>query len=542
MTDSLPLMVRRPTSEVPTGLRRFAPVLPVVAVVALLALPTSRDGGDTASLADAASGLLVLYAAVRAMRLRHRPLSRAAALLLGLPVVGVAVAALGAPDVASGLSGLVRYLQVFVLVPAAVLLILRDRADFRLLAWTFVALAGWQGGVGVHQYMTGTGASYMGSDIRAVGTFGPTDVMGMATVVAYGLVCAVGLALGTRGPRAARQRNAALLCAALLVVPLALSFSRGAWIATAAACGAQLLLGGARRAVRVLAVLSAVCVVLVGGLGLGTAMLQERLDSITHVTDAPDQSVADRYSMWAAAVDMWRERPLTGVGLKGFPLHRDGHASLSLSSGSDTGGAGAAFRRQPLLSPHNMYLLVLAEQGLIGVVALVGSWAGLLVCGVFVHRRTRAYTVPASAPAGSGTPPAPAGAPGTAPPRRPQGTGTPPAQKGATAGSGAPQGTGAGRRRTGTRRPGGRGPRRPGGRGDLTLIGFGLLAWQLIDFAYADIGGPSTVLTAVVLGAVAWWALRPGPHDDSRADAPEKTSGPENEGTRAARGEEARTS
>ena len=39
------------------------------------------------------------------------------------------------------------------------------------------------------------------------------------------------------------------------------------------------------------------------------------------------------------------------------------------------------------------------------------------------------------------------------------------------------------------------------------LAACGLLIWQLIDFLYADIGGPATVLTAVVFGFVAWWAL-----------------------------------
>jgi hypothetical protein len=34
-----------------------------------------------------------------------------------------------------------------------------------------------------------------------------------------------------------------------------------------------------------------------------------------------------------------------------------------------------------------------------------------------------------------------------------------------------------------------------------------LLIWQLADFVYGDIGGPSTVLTAVCLGLTARWAL-----------------------------------
>jgi O-antigen ligase len=274
-----------------------------------------------------------------------------------------------------------------------------------------------------------------------VGTFGAADVMGMATVCAFGLVCALGLALG---PGTARHRTAAVVCALALLLPLALSFSRGAWIATAAACGVQLGLAGMRRALKVFAVVAATGVVLVGGLGVGSAMLQERISSIGQVTDAPDQSVTDRYTMWAAAVDMWSGHPLTGVGLKGFPEHRDGHASLALSSGSDTEGAGAAFRKQPLLSPHNMYLLILSEQGLIGVTALVGGWAGLLVCGLRGLVRVR---------------------------RKGRGSGDVP----------------------------------PGL--DCALVACGLLVWQLVDFAYADIGGPSTVLTAVCFGIVAWWAL-----------------------------------
>ena len=46
-----------------------------------------------------------------------------------------------------------------------------------------------------------------------------------------------------------------------------------------------------------------------------------------------------------------------------------------------------------------------------------------------------------------------------------------------------------------------------GGWLDCALVACGLLVWQLIDFLYADIGGPATVLTALTFGLVAWWAL-----------------------------------
>ncbi|EST37217.1 hypothetical protein N566_14215, partial [Streptomycetaceae bacterium MP113-05] len=201
-----------------------------------------------------------------------------------------------------------------------------------------------------------------------------------------------------------RTRPVALGAAAALVVPLTLSFSRGAWIATACAGGMVLLLAGLRLAARTLTVLLAAGVVLVGGAGVGTEMIGERLASITQVAGSPDQSVTDRYAMWAAAGGMWREHPATGVGLKGFPHHRDGHASLALSSGSDTAGAGVAFHREPLLSPHNMYLLILSEQGLVGLTLAAGSWSALLVCGLVRLSRLRASA--RTRPAGHGRRPA----------------------------------------------------------------------------------------------------------------------------------------
>lgn len=422
---------------VPQPLRRHWPLLPLAATVLLLLAPLPA-GDVTASgkvgPADAASLLLVLVCAVQALRGRVRGLPPLGVLVLGMPAVGLAVATVTAGDPYAALPGFVRYLQVFVLVPAAVVLLVRDAGEFRIAAGCFVVLALVQGAVGVVQYATRTGASYQGEDIRAVGTFGPGDVMGMATVVAYGLVVATAAALAPGLPR--RVRRIAAGCALALVVPLVLSFSRGSWIATLGATVLVMLLAGIRRALKALLALGAAGVVLVGGLGIGSEMVAERLTSITQVSSAPDQSVTDRYTMWAAAESMWRERPAVGVGLKGFPAHRDGHATLGLSSGSDTAGAGRGYVRQPLLSPHNMYLLVLSEQGLVGLVALVGGWAALLVAGVRRLARGEARRIR-----------------------------------------------------------------------DCGLIATGLLVWQLTDFLYADIGGPSTVLTGVIIGLAAWWAL-----------------------------------
>lgn len=427
------------------------PVLPALATVLLVCVPPvahdPADAGGGVTVADAASAVLVGCCAVLALRARTRPLDRTAAVVLAAPAVAFALSTVASHDPAASLTGFVRLLQILVLVPAALVLALRTRRHVRLLAAGLVAVALVQGAVGVHQYLTGTGASYAGRDIRAVGTFGPLDVMGMSTAVSCGIVVALAMGLAPPPGASRHRRPVALTVAAVLVLPLALSFSRGAWISTAAACTVVLFLAGARTALRTLAAVVAAGVVLVGGAGVGSQLVAERASSITRVADAPDQSVADRYAMWAAAVGMWRENPVTGVGPRGFPEHRDTHASLVLSSASDTAGAGHGFRRQPLLSPHNMYLLLLAEQGLIGVTAVVGGWAALLVFGVRRLLRARA------------------------------------------AAPGADRGV------------------------DCGLIAVGLLVLNCVDFLYADIGGPSTVLTAVMFGLTAWWALAPAAED-----------------------------
>ncbi|QPP07136.1 O-antigen ligase family protein [Streptomyces bathyalis] len=428
-------------------------MVPAVATVLILCVPVQTGDVTTSgkiTAADAASLVLVVWCLVRLLRGRGGRLTPTAASVLGAPAVAFAVATAASADPMASLPGFVRYLQIFVLVPGALLLLLRGTRDFRLLSWALILLALVQGAVGVVQNLTRTGASYMGQDVRAVGTFGPLDVMGMSTVVSLGLVTAFALGLADRRAISRRQRVTAMWCAAALVPPLGLSYSRGAWIATAVACVVVLLLAGVRRAALILLALAAASVVLVGGFGVGSSMVQERLTSITDISAAPDRSVTDRYSLWSAATAMWQDDPATGVGLKNFPAHRDGHASLGLSSGSDTAGAGMQFQKEPLLSPHNMYLLVLSEQGLIGAVAVVGSGGVLLVCGLRrLHAARRAHF-------GGG----PADAPGAA---------------------------------------------------DCGLAAVGLLVWQGVDFLYADIGGPSTVLTAVLLGTVAWWALAPSP-------------------------------
>ncbi len=415
--------------------------------VLLVCVPVGNDDvSASVHVTPADLGSAALVAAVVPGVLAGRRLPRSGLwVVLGAVVVGLGIATLTSADPATSLTGLIRYLQLFVVVPVAVVLALRDRRDLWLVLGATLAAATIEGATGVWQYLTGTGASYAGQNVRAVGTFGAMDIMGMSTVDSYGLVAALGLGLVLRG----RARLAMLALALALVPPLLLSLSRGAVMATFGAAAAMLVVASPRLAVRTALFGAALAVVVFGTLDTGSAGLGARFATIGSSVTSPDRSVSDRYDLWQTAIGEWRDHPVTGVGLKQFAVYRDSYAPLHLSSGSDVADPSLGFRREPLLSPHDMYFLVLSEQGLIGALAFGNL---LLALAVLAWRRTRQA------------------ASGTAPPDG----------------------------------------RHPDGR-LVSVASVGIVAWTLLDFVDGDIGGQSTVLTAVLLGVALWWATHPRP-------------------------------
>ncbi|KUL23477.1 O-antigen ligase family protein [Actinoplanes awajinensis] len=375
----------------PAGHRLLRPSALIAAAVLLACLPAGPDDVTTSRLspADVAAGLGVAVVAIQSLvGLRGR--TRWGWLPFGVALAAFALATVTATDVSTSVLGFVRYAEIFVLVPVAVALALRDRSDLYLVAGALVAVAAAEGGVGVHQYLSRTGASYAGEYLRAVGTFGPEQVMALASLLGYGIVVTLALGLAVRGP----ARPLLIALAGLLLVPLALTLSRGAWIATAIAVLAVLAVANRRVAIGVAgtaALLVAALPLTVAGHG-GPGTFVERITSITTSTSAPDQSVLDRYALWRTAAAIWADHPVLGVGIRDFAGYRDSYASVALSAGSDVGDPSTGLGREPLLSAHNQYLQVLSEQGTVGLVAF-GGLLGALAAGA-VRR----------APSGSGGP------------------------------------------------------------------------------------------------------------------------------------------
>jgi O-antigen ligase len=193
-------------------------------------------------------------------------------------------------------------------------------------------------------------------------------VLALGALIGYGLVVTLALAFAATG----RVRVALFGASAFLLVPLGLTLSRGAWIATACAVLVLFVLANWRLAAALTGLVAALAMwgVLSGDSSQTGA--DQRVTSIAEVRSAPDQSVRDRYALWHAALEIWADHPVTGVGLKDFAEYRDSYASVELSAGSDVGDRTSGMSREPLTSAHNQYLMVLSEQGTIGFLAFGG--------------------------------------------------------------------------------------------------------------------------------------------------------------------------
>jgi len=414
------------------------PVL-LVAVVMLLVLVPWRGGGEgegaaRLSLADVAGVGLVALVLARALIIGDTVRLRSWVLLpLAAVFVACGAATVTAADGLTSLVGMARFVEIFIAVPLATYLTLERRSDLSLILGTFLAIGIGEGVLGVYQFATGSGAGFGDAAIRAVGTFGAYEVMSLASVVTHALLVAVAVVIAGRGP----GRVLATAAAAGLIVPLAVSFSRGAWIAAMIAILAMVLVASIRAG---LVLLLAGAIVMAPLLTLSkdnSTSVAQRFASIASAVSSPDQSVRDRYNLWQVAGDIWRDHPVTGVGLRHFPLFRDSYAPMSLSSGSDVLDATQGFRRVELLSPHNFYLLVLSELGIVGAMAFAIYFIAFAVASI-----RRAAII-----------------------------------------------------------------KRPPVVRIFGLTAVGVLVKLLVGGLYGDlVGGATTVLTAVLLGCVIWWA------------------------------------
>jgi len=316
---------------------------------------------------------------------------------VGIAIATVVITAVAAILPARNLSPAAKELAKWLSL-SAVFCFASTQLDARASRWVAGALllgAAAQGVLGIYQFATQSGPEgfqILGRFMRAHGTFGQPNpyagYLGLLLPLGYGIP----LAMLQPSPRADRSWQTwlvialACICAALMAVGLILSWSRGALLGAVAAAIVVLLASGRRARMGTLAV-GAVGVAAWPWLsGLVPQGALERLwegmrwlgTDLTaiEVTDA-NFAVVERLAHWLAAWRMFEQHPWTGVGLGQYATI---YPQVAIPRWSD-----------PLGHAHNLYLHVLAEQGLLGMVGLAAFLGGATVAGWRALGRTRGW-------------------------------------------------------------------------------------------------------------------------------------------------------
>jgi O-antigen ligase len=215
------------------------------------------------------------------------------------------------------------------------------------------------GAQGVFQKVTGRVSEagvVVGEEVvgRAAGSFShPNQYAGYLIVL---IPLALMLAIDRRA--APRLRRPSALAAALALAAVAFSFTRGAV--------GGLVAGGLiwLAVVRPRAALAAAVAIAIGGVLLTPPALKDRL------SDPAGNDLGLRADLWRSALDLYRTEPITGVGLGNFG-EAYGRLPATVSSGSQR---RLLHQQQVLVPPHanNLFLTILAEQGIIGALAFLG--------------------------------------------------------------------------------------------------------------------------------------------------------------------------
>lgn len=222
--------------------------------------------------------------------------------------------------------------------------------------FNFTPFGGWQAEL----------AAERGSEVRVVGSSSHPIILAGFFQVVIGFTFMLLLTARTIFFRLFFLATAGLLLAAWWY-----TFARSSWIGMAAMLLVAMVL--LSRPTRILGLTGAVVAfVLLWTHDFSPRALIDTIESLTslgaHTSTAGVAAATESFSWrtenWAAAVSMWAESPLFGVGLDRSPLHVLPHLPQ---------GAVAHQYIAPAV-PHNMFLFLLTETGLPSVILFIMLW------------------------------------------------------------------------------------------------------------------------------------------------------------------------
>jgi O-antigen ligase len=192
--------------------------------------------------------------------------------------------------------------------------------------------------------------------------------------LAAGIVPALALIAGLVR-RGQPLRNLALSVTGLILVfSLAATQSRGGLLAAAIATVAALVLFRGRRPYIVIAVLT-----MVAAAAIWFSMNPEGLQRVTQ----SDKGGTGRTELWSIGLRMAQDYPITGVGIENFVRHSRAYVRRPGSL------EFVAFTEQPYV-PHNVYIGLLAELGVVGLGLYLALLATCMAAAAKAARRFEA--------------------------------------------------------------------------------------------------------------------------------------------------------
>lgn len=336
----------------------LASLLALVVFVPLLPVGASFGGFR---ISDAGTLLLPLCAVASYAFLRQLGISRMPALAIEAPFVAfLAVALIGVPFAqakATAVLALIRYALYLVLAIVAAC-IARRPSNRSLLVWAFAGTATIASLLGIGQLLRNSPADRVfaipdGPAVRAFATLVNPNFFAEYLLISISVTIALVLSQRRGLPRAA-----AFCCALLQAIALALTYTRGSWLALALGVAVGVMLIDLRWLWAVVA----------GGVAaLAVPALRDRLASLASLSGSAGQ----RLTVWGHAVAVIEHFPIVGVGLGGYlkALERLTGRTVTDASGD-------------ILGAHNSYLQLTAETGVLGGLAFLSTAGAAVTAGL----------------------------------------------------------------------------------------------------------------------------------------------------------------
>ncbi len=339
----------------------------------------------------------------RAIRVRFPPLALPFALFLFAALLSTTAAL----SLQYAIKELTKWLEMF----AVYLYVANnlDRAQMPHALAVMLIAGGAEAAIGVYQFLFRVGPegfSLFGQFMRAYGTFEQPNpfagYLGLIIPVALGIAMAAVsgyrfqisgshvLKLGTWNLKLETWGLGVLaaLSLAVMLAALLMSWSRGAWLGVGAALVITIVVQS-RRAF-VLSVITAFVltfIILLSSINIIPSVIAERFSGIGDYfgvfdvrgikVDDANFAIVERMAHWQAAMEMYVDHPVLGIGIGNYaPVY----PAYALPRWSD-----------PLGHAHNYYLNIAAETGTIGLLAYLLLWGAAVWQGWRAVRVTHGW-------------------------------------------------------------------------------------------------------------------------------------------------------